>query len=189
VEAFRHRQGLRRPFVLHVGTLQPRKNLPALIDAFAALGRDDVDLVLVGGKGWLYQEIFDRVRQLGLTGRVRFTGYVPDADLPLWYNAATVLVFPSVHEGFGMPITQAMASGTPVVAAAASAIPEAAGGAALLFEPQDGAGLRDHLAQVLDERSTWARMSSDGLARASEFSWERAGRQLEEVYHKALSPS
>lgn len=187
VEDFRRRQELPQDVILHVGTLQPRKNIPMLIDAFADLARDDVTLVLVGGKGWFYDEIFDRVHALGLKGRVRFPGYVPDDELPLWYNAASALVFPSHYEGFGMPVLEAMACGTPVIAARTSAIPEAAGNAALLFDSNDRVALRQRLASVLDDPSLTAKMREQGLMQARRYSWRSSARKMLEIYRKALS--
>jgi glycosyltransferase involved in cell wall biosynthesis len=186
IQAFRDRQELSGPFVLHVGTLQPRKNILVLVEAFARLADTKVQLVLAGGKGWLYDEIFARVAELGLQSRVRFPGYVPDADLPLWYNAAALLVFPSVYEGFGMPVVQAMASGTPVIAADTSSIPEAAGRAARLFEPQDVKALAGHMAAVLDDAEVANTMRGEGLSQARKFSWQRAGRELVASYQRAL---
>lgn len=185
-DAFRQREGLPPQFILHVGTLQPRKNLPLLIEAFAKINRPELGLVLVGGKGWFYDDIFARVLELDLQERVRFAGYVPDADLPLWYNAAAVLVFPSVYEGFGMPVVQAMACGTPVIAANASAIPEAAGGVARLFDAQDVGALAHELATVLDQPQLAATMREQGLQQARRFTWEQAGRDMVSVYQKAL---
>ncbi len=148
VQAFRQKHNLDR-FVLHVGTLQPRKNIPVLIEAMARLDDSELKLVLVGGKGWLYDDIFRQVQALELAGRVIFTGYVPDDDLPLWYNAAELLVFPSVYEGFGLPVLEAMACGTPVIAANSSSIPEAVGDAGLLFDPDDGETLVEQMTAVL----------------------------------------
>jgi glycosyltransferase involved in cell wall biosynthesis len=187
IEAFRRRHQLPEEFILHVGTLQPRKNLLLLIEAFAELRRTDLALVLVGGKGWFYDEIFARVEQLGLGSRVRFTDYVPDEELPLWYNAAALLVFPSVYEGFGMPIVQAMACGTPVIAADTSAIPEVTGQAALLFDPQDLRMLTEHMANALNDRQLAATMRQNGLAQAQHFSWPEAGRRMADVYERALA--
>jgi glycosyltransferase involved in cell wall biosynthesis len=187
VEAFRSREELPGQFILHVGTLQPRKNIPFLIDAFAELRRSDLGLVLVGGKGWSYQKIFARVKELGLEHQVRFTGYVPDADLSLWYNAADALIFPSVYEGFGLPVLQAMACGTPVIAAQTSAVPEVARGAALFFDPLDIATLVEHMVTVLDEPQIAATMQEQGVAQAQNFSWQRAGHQLLSVYQRVLS--
>jgi glycosyltransferase involved in cell wall biosynthesis len=189
VADFRRQQNLPERCILHVGTLQPRKNIPLLIEAFAGLEIDDVVLILVGGKGWLYNEIFEHVRALGLERRVLFPGYVPDEDLPLWYNAAAALVFPSIYEGFGMPMVEAMACGTPVIAARTSAVPEATGDAAMLFEPHDVMALRESLTTVLDDLSLAATMREKGFVWANNYSWHRAARETLEVYGKALAES
>lgn len=186
VEAFRNRLSLPSQFILHVGTLQPRKNIGMLIDAFAKLHHPGVELILVGGKGWSYQELFTRVSHLGLEKKVRFAGYVPDAELPFWYNAATALVFPSIYEGFGLPIIQAMACGTPVIAARTSAIPEAAGAAALYFDPQNESALVEHMAAVLDDPQIAVTMRERGVAQAYEFSWPKAGQLLLASYQRAF---
>lgn len=182
---FCRRKGLGH-FVLHIGTLQPRKNIPVLLEAFARLTNPALQLVLVGGKGWLFEEIFKRVETLGLQDRVHFTGYVPDDELPLWYNAAALLVFPSVYEGFGMPVVEAMACGTPVIAADSSSIPEAAGAAGLLFAPHDVIELADRIEAVLNDATLASTMRRKGLEQARHFSWERAGRETAAVYHRAL---
>lgn len=187
VAAFRERQDLADRYVLHVGTLQPRKNITTLIEAFAQAAPPDVMLILVGGKGWLFDKVFSRVQALGLQDRVRFTGYVPDEDLPLWYNASSVLAFPSLYEGFGMPVVEAMACGTPVVAANSSSLPEAVGEADLLFAPQNVAELADRLTAVLHNPDLAATMREKGLLQAQKFSWEKAGRETAVVYQKALT--
>ena len=188
VAAFRQKHGLDR-FVLHVGTLQPRKNIPVLIEAMSRLEDIEVKLVLVGGKGWLYDDIFRQVQALGLTDRVIFTGYVPDDDLPLWYNAAELLVFPSVYEGFGLPVVEAMACGTPVIAANSSSIPEAVGEAGLLFAPNDVETLLNQMTAVLTSIDLQHTPRQQGLEHAQTFSWERAGRETAVVYQRALSRS
>lgn len=185
--AFREKHGLPERYILHVGTLQPRKNIPLLIEAFATLRRDDVALVLVGGKGWFYEEIFERVSTLGLGRQVLFPGYVSDVELPLWYNAAAALVFPSYYEGFGMPILEAMACGTPVIAAQTSAIPEVAGDAALLFDPQDMTALSECIAAVLDRPEQANAMRQRGFSQAQRFSWRRAAQAMLDVYRKSLA--
>ncbi len=187
IEAFRQRQHLPARYILHVGTLQPRKNISTLLEAFAKLNQSDTVLVLVGGKGWFYDEIEAKVRSLDLAKRVHFTGYVADVDLPLWYNAAAVLVFPSEYEGFGMPIAQAMACGTPVIAANTSAVPEVSGEAARLFDPHDVATLTEHLAIVLDDPKVATEMRDEGLLQARKFTWKQAGRDMVAVYHRALN--
>jgi glycosyltransferase involved in cell wall biosynthesis len=187
VTAFRQREALPREVILHVGTLQPRKNIPVLLEAMAKLARPDVALVLAGGKGWLYQDIFERVVVLGLEKQVRFTGYIADEELPLWYNAATLLAFPSVYEGFGMPVVEAMACGTPVVAAQSSSIPEAGGEAALYFNPDNVDALTNCLSAVLDDATLATTMRLKGLAQARLFSWARAGQETARVYGRALA--
>lgn len=187
VAEFRQREAVPAQVILHVGTLQPRKNIPVLLEALAQLARPDVLLVLVGGKGWLYDDIFARVVALGLEDQVRFTGYVQDASLPLWYNAASLLVFPSVYEGFGMPVVEAMACGTPVAAARSSSIPEAGGEAALYFNPDDADELTTHLSAVLDDGDLAKSLCEKGLDQARRFSWKRAGEETARVYRRALS--
>jgi len=187
VEEFRRREGLPKQVILHVGTLQPRKNIRILLDAMARLNRPDIILVLAGGRGWLYQDLFDRVVELGLGDQVRFTGYVADADLPLWYNVATLLAFPSVYEGFGLPVVEAMACGTPVTAALSSSIPEAGGEAALYFDPDDVDVLLNCLKSIINDAGLATTMKEKGLDQARRFSWERAGRETAHVYERVLA--
>jgi glycosyltransferase involved in cell wall biosynthesis len=186
------RYGLRRPFVLFVGNLEPRKNLPRLIEAFARLKARgsagpaaDVQLVLGGTPAWLYHPIFRTVEAHGLTGEVVFTGYVPAAELPALYAAARCFVFPSVYEGFGLPVLEAMAAGTPVVASRAGAIPEVAGDAALLVDAARPAELAEALAAVLTDPALHARLAAAGRARAAGFRWETVARQTLAVYEAA----
>lgn len=187
VAQFRQRHDLPDHFILHIGTLQPRKNIPTLLEAFKQIERLGLTLVLVGGKGWLYDEIFRRVESLGLQDAVRFTGYVPDDELPLWYNAASLFVFPSLHEGFGMPVVEAMACGTPVVASNLPSVGEAVGEAALLFDPLNALELAERMLAVVKDDALWAKMSEAGLAQASRFSWQQAGRETAAVYRRALA--
>ncbi len=186
VAAFREKQGINGRFILHVGSLQPRKNIPLLLEAFAQLADPTLQLVLVGGKGWLFDTIFKRVRSLNLIDRVRFTGYVPDDDLPFWYNAADLFVLPSHYEGFGMPIVEAMACGTPVIAADNSSLPEAAGKAGLLFAPDNAADLAKRMANVLYNAQLSDKMRRLGIEHAQTFSWEQAGRETAVIYQKVL---
>jgi glycosyltransferase involved in cell wall biosynthesis len=186
VAAFRQRENLPEQFLLHVGTLQPRKNIPLLLEALAALGRPDLLLVMVGGKGWLYDEIFARVQALGLQRQVRFTGYVPDSDLPLWYNAAALLLLPSVYEGFGLPALQALACGLPTAVSNRSSLPEVVGEAGLLFEPDDVQGAMAQITAVLDNPELAADLRAKGLVQARRFSWTQAGRELAAVYQTVI---
>lgn len=186
IVAFRQREGLPEKFILHVGTLQPRKNILVLLEALAQMGETALPLVLVGGKGWMFDEIFARVKALGLESLVRFTGYVPDDDLPLWYNAAELLVFPSIYEGFGLPILEAMACGTAVIASNSSSMPEAVGEAGLLFDPHNPAELAERMVNVLADPTQLTTMQALGLQHAKKFSWEQAGQETAVVYKRAL---
>ncbi len=186
VAKFKAKKGIGR-FILHVGTLQPRKNIPTLLEAFAQLNIPDLQLVLVGGKGWLYDDIFAQVQALGIAAKVIFTGYVPDIELPLWYNAADLFVFPSVYEGFGMPVVEAMACGTPVVASRSSSIPEAVGDAGLLFDPHSVSELVVCMQTVLRNPAQQATMKEKGVCHARNFSWQRAATETAVSYQRAMA--
>jgi glycosyltransferase involved in cell wall biosynthesis len=157
-----------------------------LIDAFANLKRADIDLILVGGKGWSYNEIFDRIKTHGLESRIRFTGYVSDAELVKWYNGAALLVLPSEYEGFGMPAAQAMACGTPVIASKSSALPEVTGNSAWLFETGDKTTLCEHMANVLDDPRNAATMRANGFEQARKFTWQHAANRMLKIYQELL---
>ena len=188
VARFRAEGGLLERMVLCVGTLEPRKNLRGLLDAFARVApHTDADLVVAGGKGWLYDDVFALVDALGLTRRVRFAGHVPDAQLPLWYNAAEVFVYPSLYEGFGLPPLEALACGTPTITSTAAALPEVVGDAAILSDPRDPAALAAALARVLDDPALRSTLRDRGLRRAAGFSWARTAAATRAVYDDVLS--
>jgi glycosyltransferase involved in cell wall biosynthesis len=187
VAAFRSREGLPERFILFVGTLEPRKNVVRLVEAYARLPRGRPPLMFVGGKGWLYDEIFARVEALGLSGEVRFVGYVPAEVLPWWYNAADLFVYPSLYEGFGLPPLEAMACGTAVISSTASSLPEVVGQAGLLIDPTHTEALATAMEQVLADREMQEHMESAGLAQAQKFSWEQTARQTVESYRRALA--
>ena len=186
VAAFRQRRGLPERFALFTGTLEPRKNLVRLVEAFARIRDDQFRLVLVGGKGWLYDELFARVEALGLSNDVVFAGYVPSDELPLWYNAATALAYPSVYEGFGLPVLEAQACGTPVLTSNVSSLPEAAGGAGLMVNPYDTDALAAGLHRLLTDKPLQCELREQGLVHARQFSWPRAARETAGVYRRAL---
>jgi glycosyltransferase involved in cell wall biosynthesis len=188
VAAFRTRAGLPDRFILFVGTLEPRKNVTGLIEAYARLPEGRPPLMLVGGKGWLYDAIFARVEALDLSDEVRFVGYVPAEDLPWWYNAAELFVYPSLYEGFGLPPLEAMACGTAVISSTASSLPEVVGEAGLLVDPAEPAALAMAMEQVLTDRELQGTMKAAGLARAQGFSWEETARRTVESYRRALAP-
>jgi glycosyltransferase involved in cell wall biosynthesis len=180
----RRRYGLPDGFILYVGTIEPRKNLTTLLEAYQTLKGQGLEskLVIVGKKGWLYQDFFRRLRDLGLKGQVIFPGYVPDDDLPAIYSAAQVFAFPSLYEGFGLPVLEAMACGTPVVCSNTSSLPEVAGQAALTIDPRRPQELAQALQRVLEDAALRAELKGKGLAQAARFSWERAARETLRVY-------
>jgi glycosyltransferase involved in cell wall biosynthesis len=188
VADFRKRRGLPERFVLFVGTLEPRKNVVRLIEAYARLPRNCPPLLLVGGKGWLYDEIFTRVGELDLTDKVQFVGYVSGEELPWWYNAADLFVYPSVYEGFGLPPLEAMACAVPVISSSVSSLPEVVGEAGLLVDPDDVQALAEAMGQVLADSHLRETMRAAGLAQASRFSWQEAARSTVETYRHALMP-
>jgi glycosyltransferase involved in cell wall biosynthesis len=174
------------PFILGIGTIQPRKNYKRLIQAFATLhtAHPTLHLVIVGGKGWLYDDIFAEVKRLGLEGCVLFPGFVDDDDLPALYSAADALAFPSIYEGFGLPILEAMACGTPVVTSITSSLPELAGDAALLVEPTDVDAIATALFRLLQESDLRHKLVAAGFEQARKFTWEKAAAQLLEIYER-----
>ncbi|HLI28990.1 MAG TPA: glycosyltransferase family 1 protein [Chloroflexota bacterium] len=187
VAAFRARYGLPPGYILYVGTLEPRKNVPRLLDAYAVLRRlrgGAPPLVLVGARGWRRVGIEARVARLGLEGQVRWLGYLPPPELPLCYNAAGLFVYPSLYEGFGLPPLEALACGTPVVTANTSSLPEAVGDAALTVDPHDVAALAEAMARVLDDCGLRARLRAAGPAWASRFTWRQTAEQTRGVYRR-----
>lgn len=189
LERVRERYGLPNRFILGVGTLQPRKNFDGLIESFGRLAGptqqqavQDVHLVIAGGAGWMHEDLPQVVRRLGLDERVRFVGFVEDADLPALYSLARVFAFPSWYEGFGLPVLEAMACGTPVIAADNSSIPEVVGGAGCLVEAGDIEALADGLERLLVDEKLRVELMSAGHAQAKGFRWERAASQLLEEY-------
>jgi len=184
VAEFRSKRGLPERFMLFVGTLEPRKNVARLVEAYARLPQPRPALMLVGGKGWLYDEIFARVEALGLVGEVIFAGYVPGEELPWWYNAAELFVYPSVYEGFGLPPLEAMACGTPVVTSNASSLPEVVGQAGQLVAPEDTEALAEAVSRVLADAELRESMSQAGLEQAAKFSWPRAAAQTVDTYRR-----
>ncbi|HEX8598256.1 MAG TPA: glycosyltransferase family 1 protein [Chloroflexia bacterium] len=191
-EAFRAQQGITGRVVLYVGTLEPRKNLPLLIRAFATLAEnpaaEDVRLYIGGSKGWYYDEIFATAERVGLTrsGQVTFLGRVPDEQLPLWYNVATVVAYPSLYEGFGLPALEAMSCGTPVLASNTSALPEVVGGGGLLLDPGDERAWLEAMQRVLSDEQLRAELAARALGQAAGFGWDRSARETVAVYRRVL---
>jgi alpha-1,3-rhamnosyl/mannosyltransferase len=176
--AARSRHGLQTPYLLFVGTVEPRKNVELLLDAYQSLPqsiRDQFALVLAGPRGWGPDRTMARL--LHPAPRVRYLGYVPERDLPGLFAGAAAFVYPSLYEGFGFPVAQAMAAGTPVITSSVSSLPEIAGGAALLVDPRSQAELRGAMLEVLTSPSKRAELTALGRANASRFSWPECARQ------------
>jgi glycosyltransferase involved in cell wall biosynthesis len=182
----RARYGLDGRYLLFVGLLEPKKNLPVLLEAVARLRArrrfGATRLVLVGDSGWGSVDLPALAARLELGDDVRFLGPAPDEDLGALYAEAEAFVFPSLWEGFGLPVLEALALGTPVLASTRGALPEIAGDAALLVEPEVGA-LAEGLDQLLEDASLRARLREAGPRRAARFSWERTARETLEAYH------
>lgn len=182
-----------QPFILSLGTLQPRKNYSRLISAFARVAdvsrRFDSrpvshNLVVVGKQGWLFDSIKADAARLGVRTRVIFPGYADNQDLPALYRTAELFVFPSLYEGFGLPPLEAMACGTPVITSNVSSLPEVVGDAGLTVDPTDIYALANAMGRVLQDTRLSQRMIEQGLARAAGFTWFRAARQLRQLYRQ-----
>ncbi len=189
VAAVRQRYGIQRPYILGLGTLQPRKNFQRLIEAYRLLRQErhiPHQLVIGGGRGWLYEPILEAIARHGLQEDVRLIGFVEDADLPALYTGAEVFAFPSLYEGFGIPVLEAMACGTPVVAAETSSLPEVAGEAALLIPPTDTEALAEALWSALDDGARRADLRARGWEQCRRFTWRASAERLLACYAELL---
>lgn len=189
LEALRRKYRLPGQFLLHVGTLEPRKNLKRLVRALDQIRRRgcDIKLVLVGTRGWHLDGFDAEIERLCLEDAVLFTGYVPTEDLPGLFSLATLFVFPSLYEGFGLPPIEAMACGAPVLTSDRGSLPEICGDAAHLVDPEDEQALADGIFDLLSDPEARAELSRRGLARAQAFSWKRAARETGAVYRHVLN--
>lgn len=192
IAAFRTQKQLPERFLFYLGTLEPRKNLPTLIRAYAALPpsmRDEVHLILGGGKGWDYDDIFQTVEQHQLGQRVHFAGYLPADELPLWYNAAEAFVYPSVFEGWGLPVVEAMACACPTIVSDVSSLPEAAGDTGLRVPPHDESAWTAALQHAIHDADWRAKSGAAGIRRAGGFTWRETAQQMLGVYRAAAGGS
>ncbi|HEX2987803.1 MAG TPA: glycosyltransferase family 1 protein [Chloroflexota bacterium] len=186
VRHYRSLLGLPERYLLFVGTLEPRKNLPTLLEAFAPVWqRHGVPLLVVGGKGWLYQAVFETRDRLGLEEGVGFVGAVSSNQLPYYYGCADCLVMPSLYEGFGLPALEAMACRTPVIVSNVSSLPEIVGDAGLTVDPTDIDGLTKALERVVTDNELATRLGRLGQERAAQFSWQKTAAETLAVYRKA----
>lgn len=187
VDLFRRKQGLPDRFILYLGTLEPRKNLITLIQAFARLPFPDVHLVLAGGKGWLYEEIFAEVERLEIEDRIHFPGYVPAETQTFWYNAAYLFAYLSHYEGFGLPILESLACGTPALIAEGTSLPEAGGPGALAVEGNNVEAVTGGLQRMLVDEEFRADLRRRGLKHATCFDWGETARQTTALYRNILA--
>lgn len=185
LDVFRMKIEVDRPYILAVGTLEPRKNLPTLLRAFAKI-KDEIDhqLVLVGPEGWLTRELKETLDDLSLGDRVRLTGFVSDSELGGWYSAADLFAYPSWYEGFGLPSIEAMHCGAPVLASNTSSFPEVVGDAGVLIPPGDVDLWATTMRDMLRDRARLDDLRARGFARAADFSWRRTAQETYDVYRE-----
>ncbi len=190
IQSFRQAHGLAKGYLLYLGTLEPRKNITTLIDAYAQLrtiyDREE-KLVLAGGKGWLYDSIFQRVQELGLASEVVFPGFVSDTEQLLWYHSASAFVYPSLYEGFGMPVTEALACGVPVVTSNVSSLPEAGATLALTVDPHDTKAMAGAIYQTLTDEALRQRCRTQATTVAQQFSVRTMTEQTIAVYEQSAA--
>ncbi len=184
VSGMKKAYGLHRPYLLYVGTIEPRKNLDTLIDAYGELGdlRKEFDLIVIGSAGWSAEKTMQRLRS-GEHG-VRYLGYVPEDDLPVLMAGAAVFVYPSLYEGFGFPVAQAMACGVPVVVSGVSSLPEVVGDAGLLVDPRSVVELEAALRRLLTDPNLRNELATKGRGRAGRFRWDICAQRSLEFFHR-----
>jgi len=174
-----------KPYILFVGTVEPRKNLVTLLRAFAGL-REEVCLVISGHLGWGSEEVTRTIDELDLRNRVRFTGYTKEEDMPALYSGAELFVFPSWYEGFGLPPMEAMACGTVVASSTGGSLPEVLGDAALYFDPSDVEGMKHSMETLLTSEDLKSNLTARGLERAKKFTWRNSAMEVIDVYRKLI---
>jgi glycosyltransferase involved in cell wall biosynthesis len=181
----REKYELTKPFLLTVSTIEPRKNLANVLGAFSQISdKIDHELVLVGAYGWKCSDLFELIEELGITNRVRFLGYIDGEDLPVLYNLADIFLYPSLYEGFGLPILEAMASGCPVITSNCSSMPEVAGDAALLVDPLEQDNLAEEIIKLLSDGTLRNDLQAKGLNRVEQFTWRNCAEKTLAVYRK-----
>jgi glycosyltransferase involved in cell wall biosynthesis len=191
--SIRHRYALGdRPIILTVGTVQPRKNYETLVRAFSRVaGRIPHNLIIVGGRGWLYDGLLAEIHRLKLADRIYLTGFVSDADLPALYSISEIFVFPSYYEGFGLPLLEAMACGTPIISSNSSSLPEVVSSenetAALLLSPTDEEGWAQAIHNLATNEEKRRSLVDAGFRQVVHFRWENTARQLLSLYDRLLS--
>jgi glycosyltransferase involved in cell wall biosynthesis len=180
--------GIKHPFILYVGRIQARKNLPRLVEAYARVRKQEpnVQLVVVGKKDWQFEVLLAKIRELGLEANVIFPGFIPFSDLPLFFNAAEIFVFPSFFEGFGLPIMESMASGVPTITSFGSSLEEVAGDGALLIDPNDTGSIAEAMGRLLRDPELRSDLASRGLRRSAVFQSGQLARKTLDVYRSLV---
>ncbi len=178
----------KKPYILSIGTIQPRKNYTRLIQAVHQLRQSGLDVILViaGGRGWLESSIYTTVTQLNMQDHVHFIGFADDQDLPALYTHAACFAFPSLYEGFGLPVLESMACGTPVLTSNISSLPEVAGDVGLMVDPYDVNAIADGLRELITDDASRQKRIEAGFAHIQNFTWEKSARQLRNIYQQML---
>jgi glycosyltransferase involved in cell wall biosynthesis len=190
IESIKKKYNINGDYILYLGTLEPRKNLERLIEAYAAVKESEKAaplLVIAGGKGWLYESIFETVKRFGIENSVIFTGYVPDADKPALLSGAKVFCFPSLYEGFGMPPLEAMACGTPVLTSNVASLPEVCGDAAYYVNPLLVSEIEQGIKQLCFNEELRNNLIQKGEERVKLFSWDKIAEQLHNLYQELVN--
>lgn len=179
MDDLKKKYNLKGDFILFVGTLQPRKNIEKLIEAFSLLApiNKDLTLVIVGKQGWLYEDILQAPKKFGISEKVKFVSFVPDDELPSFYKHALCFVLPSLYEGFGLPVVEAMSYGCPVITSNVSSLPEAGGDAALYVDPQSVKDIAEKITMVVEDEKLRKEMIAKGKIQVKKFSWEKTAKE------------
>lgn len=189
IEKVKANHNIKGKYFLYLGTLEPRKNLTRLVKAYEILSRRKEDcplLVLAGGKGWLYDEIFEEVNKSGLGDKVIFTQYIPGEEICPLMNGSEAFVFPSLYEGFGMPPLEAMACGTPVIVSGSASLPEVVGDCGLIVDAYSEESIADAMGKIADNEELRKQLSEKGIIRAREFSWKKSAEKLYTIYERLV---
>jgi len=174
---------LPKKFILFVGTIEPRKNIKRLIEAYNIVSPQE-PLVIVGKKGWFYKEIFKEIEELNIKDKIIFLDYLPGKDLPYLYNKAICFIYPSLYEGFGLPPLEAMACGCPVITSSTSSLPEVVGNAAVLIDPGKTREMVVAIEKILGSRKLRDELRQKGIVQSKKFSWRKTSEQILEILHQ-----
>lgn len=187
-EKLKEKYDLKEEFILYVGALEPRKNVKTLIYAFDTLIKEykEILLVVISGASWLEEDIYKLVEKLNLKDKIKFLKLIPEEELPIFYNLAKIFVYPSLYEGFGFPVLEALSCGTPVITSNTSSLPEVVGNAAIMVNPLDTKVLAEKMYEVLTNRELQLKLKKAGIKRAKEFSWEKTAKETLKIYEEVF---